>query len=46
MEIIPAGALQLVAAFILPDWLLPLTVATGTHPLISLIILCNISMTA
>lgn len=46
MEMIPAGAVQPGAAFILPVWLLPLSVATGTRPLISLIILCNNSMTA
>lgn len=47
MEIIPAGALELGAAFIPPRfWLLPLSVVAGTHPRMSLIILCNDSLTA
>lgn len=46
MELIPAGALELGAAFIPAAGLLPLALVSGTHPLISPVILCNNSMTA
>lgn len=46
MELIPAGALGQGAAFIGARWLLPRALVRGTHPLISLFILCNNSLTA